>query len=29
MIPVAYTTGGDFTPSPRRPVGDDIIWNFG
>ena len=29
MIPVAYTTGGDFTPSPRRPVDDDIIWNFG
>jgi nitroreductase len=29
MIPVAYTTGGDFTPSPRRPVADDIIWNLG
>jgi nitroreductase len=29
MIPVAHTTGGDFTPSPRRPVGDDIIWNLG
>ena len=29
MIPVAYTTGGDFIPSPRRPVDDDIIWNLG
>jgi nitroreductase len=29
MIPVAYTTGGDFVPSPRRPVDDDIIWNLG
>ena len=27
MIPVAYTTGGDFTPSPRRPVTETIIWN--
>jgi nitroreductase len=29
MIPIAYTTGGDFTPSPRRRVDDDIIWNRG
>jgi nitroreductase len=29
MIPVAYTTGGDFTPSPRRPAEDDIVWNHG
>jgi nitroreductase len=29
MIPVAYTTGGDFIPSPRRRVDDDIIWNLG
>ena len=27
MIPVAYTTGGDFVPSPRRPVGEVIQWN--
>ena len=27
MIPVAYTTGGDFVPSPRRPVDDMIVWN--
>jgi nitroreductase len=27
LIPVAYTTGDDFTPSPRRPVDDVIIWN--
>jgi nitroreductase len=29
LIPVAYTTGGDFKPSPRRPVDDSIIWNRG
>jgi hypothetical protein len=29
MIPAAYTTGGDFISSPRRPVDDDIIWNLG
>ena len=29
LIPVAYTTGGDFIPSPRRSVDDDIIWNRG
>jgi nitroreductase len=27
MIPVAYTTGNDFSPSPRRPVGEAVIWN--
>ena len=27
LIPVAYTTGGDFTRSPRKPVTDVIIWN--
>ncbi len=27
LIPVAYTTGGDFVPSPRGPVDDSIIWN--
>lgn len=27
LIPVAYTTGGDFKASPRRPVTDSIIWN--
>jgi hypothetical protein len=27
LIPVAYTTGGDFLPSPRDPVEDHIIWN--
>ena len=27
LIPVAYTTGDDFTPSPRRPVDEVIIWN--
>ena len=27
LIPVAYTIGGDFKPSPRRPVTDSIIWN--
>ncbi len=27
LIPVAYTTGDDFTPSPRRPIDDVIIWN--
>jgi len=27
LIPVAYTTGGDFAPSPRRPVDEVIIWN--
>ena len=27
LIPVAYTTGGDFTPSRRRPIEDDIGWN--
>jgi len=27
MIPVAYTTGGDFTPSRRQPVEDSIVWN--
>ena len=27
LIPVAYTKGDDFTPSPRRPVDEVIIWN--
>ena len=27
MIPVAYTTGDDFRPSPRRPVTEAVIWN--
>lgn len=27
LIPVAYTTGGDFTPSPRAAVDDSIVWN--
>ena len=27
LIPVAYTTGGGFTPSPRKPVEDVIVWN--
>jgi nitroreductase len=27
LIPVAYTTGGDFHRSPRRPVDDVIVWN--
>jgi nitroreductase len=27
LIPVAYTVGLDFTPSPRRPVEEFIGWN--
>jgi nitroreductase len=27
MIPVAYTTGDDFSPSPRQPVGEAVIFN--
>jgi nitroreductase len=27
LIPVAYTKGEDFKPSPRRPVDEVIIWN--
>jgi nitroreductase len=27
LIPVAHTVGDDFTPSPRRPVEDVVIWN--
>lgn len=27
LIPVAYPTGDDFTPSPRGPIEDAIIWN--
>jgi hypothetical protein len=27
LIPVAFTTGGDFKPSPRRPVEDFVVWN--
>ena len=26
MIPVAHVTGDDFTPSPRRPAEETIIW---
>jgi nitroreductase len=29
MIPVAYTTGDDFSPSPRRPVEETIVFNRG
>jgi nitroreductase len=29
LIPVAYTKGDDFMPSPRRPVDEVIIWNRG
>jgi len=29
LIPVGYTTGDDFTPSPRRPVEEVIVWNHG
>jgi nitroreductase len=27
LIPVGYTTGGDFHPSPRHPVEECIVWN--
>jgi hypothetical protein len=27
LIPVAHTTGGDFTPPLRKPVEDVIVWN--
>jgi len=27
LIPVAYTTGGDFRPSPRRPIEESVVWN--
>ena len=27
LIPVAYTIGGDFRPSPRKPVEEVILWN--
>lgn len=27
LLPVAHVTGGDFTPSPRAPVEDAIVWN--
>jgi nitroreductase len=26
LIPVAYPTGADFIPSPRRPPEDSIVW---
>ena len=29
LIPVGYTTGDDFTPSPRGSVEDVIVWNHG
>jgi len=27
LLPVAYTTGGDFTRSRRKPVADVVVWN--
>jgi nitroreductase len=27
LLPVAYTTGGGFTKSRRRPVADVVVWN--
>jgi nitroreductase len=27
LIPVAFTTGGDFKPSARRPIEESIGWN--
>lgn len=27
LIPLGYTTGGDFVRSPRKPVDDVIVWN--
>lgn len=27
LLPVAHTTGGDFTPSRRAPVEETIVWN--
>jgi nitroreductase len=27
LLPVGYTTGGDFTPAPRADVEPNIIWN--
>ncbi len=27
MIPVAHTTGGDFSPSARRDVDELVVWN--
>jgi nitroreductase len=27
LVPVAYTTGGDFTPARRKAVEDLIVWN--
>jgi nitroreductase len=29
LIPVGYTTGDDFTPSPRGSVEDIIFWDHG
>lgn len=29
LIPVGYVTGDDFTPSPRGPVEEVIVWNHG
>jgi nitroreductase len=28
LLPVAYTTGGDFTPAARAATEDAIIWNY-
>lgn len=27
LLPVAYTVGDDFKPSPRAPIEDTIVWN--
>jgi len=27
LLPVAYVTGGDFSPSPRRPIDESVSWN--
>jgi nitroreductase len=27
LLPVGYTTGGDFKPSPRQAVDHNIVWN--
>jgi len=29
LIPVAYPVGEDFSPSPRRPIGEVVYWNHG
>ncbi len=27
LVPIAYTTGGDFGPAPRRPVEEVVAWD--